>query len=65
MTITVTDVNEIPMFTAGATSIDHEEGTDVLDVDSSDNNAEPAEYTIADVDGDDDAASLKLVVVGR
>ena len=38
VTITVTDVNETPIFIAGATSIDHEEGTDVLDIDASDNN---------------------------
>ena len=37
VTITVTDVNEDPTFTAGVTSIDHVEGTDVLDADASNN----------------------------
>ena len=48
VTITVTDVNEDPTFTDGATSIDHIEGTTVLDDDASNSNPDPAEYMIAD-----------------
>ena len=57
VTITVTDVNEDPTFTAGVTSIDHVEGTDVLDADASNNIPTPTPdaviYTISDQDGDD------------
>ena len=70
VTITVTDVNEDPTFTAGVMSIDHEEGTTVLDADgSTDNVVEAAEYTISDQDGDDndgndDAANLDWELTG-
>ena len=66
VTITVTDVNEDPMFTAGATSIDHEEGTTVLDVDASNTTADPATYTIEDEDNVqiDDAANLRWTLSG-
>ena len=37
VTITLTDVNEDPTFDAGVMSIDHEEGTTVLDADGSNN----------------------------
>ena len=51
VTITVTDVNEAPTFNdEAAASIDHEEGTTVLDVDTTDNAADPAEYTVSDPD---------------
>ena len=56
VTITVTDVNEDPTLT-GASSIDHEEGTTVLDVDATDPAADPAEYTATDEDDADDAAT--------
>ena len=64
VTITVTDVNEDPTFTAGAMSIDHEEGTTVLDADASSNQADAADYTIADQDIDDDAAVLDWDLTG-
>ena len=64
VTITVTNVNEAPMFTAGATSIDHVEGTTVLDVDASNNNADAAVYTVTDEDAADDAADLKWSLSG-
>ena len=67
VTITVTDVNEAPMFAAGAvTSIDHEEGTVVLDADASNNTPDPVRYTIEDEDDEeiDDAANLKWSLSG-
>ena len=64
VTITVTNVNEAPTFTAGATSMDHEEGTRVLDADATDNAATAAEYTITDDDTADDAADLKWTLSG-
>ena len=64
VTITLTDVNEDPVFTAGVMSIDHEEGTTVLDADGSNNNLDPAIYTILDQDGDDDADDLDWELTG-
>ena len=64
VTITVTDVNEDPTFTAGATSIDHEEGTTVLDIDASNNSPNAAEYTISDQDDADDATDLDWDLTG-
>ena len=64
VTITVNDVNEDPTFTDGAMSIDHEEGTTVLDANASNNQADPAVYTITDQDVDDVAATLDWDLTG-
>ena len=64
VTITVTDVNEDPMFTAGATSIDHVEGGTELDTDAGTLGVQPAEYTITDEDTADDATDLKWSLSG-
>ena len=63
--ITVTNVNEAPMFNdQAAASIDHEEGTTVLDVDATDTTA-PAEYTVSDPDTTaDSVANLKWTLSG-
>ena len=50
VTIEVTDVDEDPMFTDGATSIDHTENGTVLDVDADDDSANAAVYTASDAD---------------
>ena len=63
VTITVTDVNEDPTL-SGASSIDHEEGTTVLDVDATNQTADPAVYTAADVDDADDDADLRWTLRG-
>jgi serralysin len=63
VTITVTDVNEDPTL-MGAASIDHEEGTTVLDVDATNQTADAAEYTAADVDDADDVADLRWTLRG-
>ena len=62
--ITVTDVNEDPTFTDGATSIDHIEGTTVLDDDSSNDSPDAAEYMISDQDNADNAANLDWDLTG-
>ena len=63
VTITVTDVNEAPMLTGGATSIDRaENGTD-LDDDTTSNVMED-EFTVADEDIVDVAANLKWSLSG-
>ena len=54
VTIAVTDVNEDPTV-SGAASIDHAENDTVLDIDAGDDDANPAEYTATDEDGDDAA----------
>ena len=64
VTITVTDVNEDPAFTAGVMSIDHEEGTTVLDADGSTDTVDPAEYTISDQDDDGNTADLDWELTG-
>ena len=63
VTITVTDVNEDPMVT-GAASIDHAENGTVLDVDASNQTADPAEYTVTDADSVDNPAELKWTLSG-
>ena len=63
--VTVTDVNEDPMFTAGAASIDHAENSIVLDVDTSTEALDAAEYTASDPDMIAGASeTLEVVVVG-
>ena len=64
--ITVTDVNEVPTFNdEAAASIDHEEGTTVLDVDISNTSEDPAEYTVSDPDTTaDPVANLKWTLSG-
>ena len=64
VTITVTDVNEDPTFTAGVMSIDHEEGTTVLDADGSTDGVDAAEYTISDQDDDGNTADLDWDLTG-
>ena len=63
VTITVTDVNEDPIVT-GAASIDHAENGTELDVDASNRTADPAEYTVTDVDDVDNPADLKWTLSG-
>ena len=63
VTITVTDVNEDPSVT-GTASIDHEEGTTILDVDASDNLLNAATYTGSDPDAADPDADLKWSLSG-
>ena len=48
--ITVTDVNEDPMFTVGASSIDHAENIIELDIDSEMSGVQAATYTASDAD---------------
>ena len=64
VTIMVTDVNEDPTFDAGVMSIDHEEGTTVLDADGNNNSPDAAVYTILDQDRDDNAADLDWDLTG-
>ena len=61
--ITVTDVNEAPSV-EGVASIDHAENETVLDVDASNNAANPADYTVTDADVDDLPADLKWSLSG-
>ena len=63
VTIMVTDVNEAPSVD-GAASIDHVEDGTVLDIDSSDQSANAAEYVASDVDADDNAADLTWSLSG-
>ena len=56
VTITVTDVDEAPVITAGSASVDYDENTDV--------GTEVATYAAEDPDGDN-AASLKWSLSGR
>ena len=62
VTITVTDVDEAPSVAMGATTISHAENAMVLDVDLSDQNADPAEYT--GTDPEDTNSDLKWSVSG-
>ena len=63
VTITVTDVNEDPTV-MGAASIDHAENGTELDIDAETDSVEPAAYTAADEDGDDDATGLTWLLSG-
>ena len=58
VTIEVTDVDEDPMFTDGATSIDHTENGTALDVDADDDSANAAVYTASDADQISDADEI-------